>query len=444
MSNRSLAKSWFLLAVVSLLISGILSLAITGAKMPGVKDTIVDLEFIRWCLVIHINLATLVWFTAIPLGLITYATESRGLFRSVSWFGFFASVAGLLVCFSVGPESGPPVLSNYIPVLNNERYFVGLALYGFGALINFLVPRFSTNADQGRAAAHPGLNESRFGLLVGSVFFALSAFLAVKALLDTSKLEFVTEKMFFEIVVWGSGHLIQHGSSAFLVCGWMILLSSIRKTPILTRAEVFPVFFLLSLPILILPVFFYIDPAGNSYRDGFTQLMTWGIAPGVFLFLYQVVRKRAFRFSDIWTYEGSAFFFSAALILVGFIFGASIEGADMRVPGHYHASIGSVTLAFMAIGYKMLTTVRSRLSVASAWTYGVGQTFFAGGMFIAGLSGMPRRTYGSEHSFTHWGQTLGIGTMAVGGTIALIGGLFFALAILPSLNISSLCKGKIK
>jgi heme/copper-type cytochrome/quinol oxidase subunit 1 len=70
----------------------------------------------------------------------------------------------------------------------------------------------------------------------------------------------------------------------------------------------------------------------------------------------------------------------------------------------------------------------------SIWTYGVGQSLFATGMFVAGTFGMSRKTYGAQHQFENLGQTVGFLIMAVGGLIALAGGLFFAFAIYPYLK----------
>ena len=40
--------------------------------------------------------------------------------------------------------------------------------------------------------------------------------------------------------------------------------------------------------------------------------------------------------------------------LAGLVDGALIRGSDLRIPGHYHATIGSVTLAYMALTLLLL------------------------------------------------------------------------------------------
>ena len=76
----------------------------------------------------------------------------------------------------------------------------------------------------------------------------------------------------------------------------------------------------------------------------------------------------------------SAFAVSAGLTVLGFGLGAAIRGSNTMVPAHYHASVGGVTVAFMAATYLLLPAFRFaiptlRLRRAAAWQpalYGVG------------------------------------------------------------------------
>ncbi len=233
--------------------------------------------------------------------------------------------------------------------------------------------------------------------------------------------------------MWGGGHLIQHAAAVFIVCCWVLLLSRQRGRSVFDRRDLFLVFSGMGLPIFFVPLLLFFDVTSNEYRRGFTLLMQWGIAPPVILFLVFVLKRLSLRLSDLKSYEFVAFALSALLIITGFTFGAFIRGPDLRVPGHYHASIGAVTLAFMATSYMVLAPSVSKWMLRSMWFYGIGQFIFSGGMFLAGVFGTPRKTYGSEHVFTHWGQGLGIGVMAIGGIGALLGGIFFTVAILPHL-----------
>src|SRR5690606_5861629 len=90
------------------------------------------------------------------------------------------------------------------------------------------------------------------------------------------------------------------------------------------------------------------SPLWWGYRSGFTLLMQWGLFPAVVMFVALVLipgwrrRPRAPGSDATWPLVASLI-----LMVVGFGFGAAIEGSDLRIPGHYHACIGSVTLAYM-------------------------------------------------------------------------------------------------
>jgi heme/copper-type cytochrome/quinol oxidase subunit 1 len=128
------------------------------------------------------------------------------------------------------------------------------------------------------------------------------------------------------------------------------------------------------------------------------------------------------------------FLASAGLTLLGWILGALIRGSTTVIPAHYHASIGGVTVSFMALAYPLLEAVgvparESRF--AERWAprqpalFGIGQSVFAVGFALAGAHGMGRKLYGSEQHARTFGQTLGLGVMGLGGLIAISAGVLF-------------------
>jgi len=440
MTKQQLARLWIALACVSLLLSGALAMVITSAKMPWVKAHLPDLEVVRWCLVTHVNLATLVWFTAVPVGLLYFAAAGSGSRATrVQLWGFTASCLGILLMILAFPTpAAEPVLANYIPVVLHPQHLLGLALYLVGVAANFLSPSLFWPKSSAPVKELPGLAESRFGLWIGATFYLLALVAIVGALAAMRGLfGELPARTFTEIVMWGGGHLLQHSSATFLMICWILLLSGIFQQALFSRRELFPVFAWLGLPILFVPILLWLDPASDAYREGFTQLMRWGIFPPVLFLCYRLFRKflsqkgqKRLR-SD---YRLAATALSLALLLMGFVYGALIRGPDLRVPGHYHSTIGAVTVAFMALSYRILSTSESPWIRRAIWTYGLGQMMFATGMFIAGTFGLGRKTYGSEHVFTHPGQYIGMGTMAIGGLIAFAGGFLFAFAVIPCLK----------
>ncbi len=432
----SLGKSWIVLSCISLLLSGLLALVITFAKMPILKQYIQNIEIIRWSLVVHVNLAMLVWFTSFPLGLVHLSNANNKESVSViSIVGFVLSVLGILLMVTAFP--GPLIeiiMSNYIPMVTHPRFYLGVGLYVTGVLLNYLSPQIllpqkSENETIG------GIEQSRFGLWVGVIFFIFAIIAFLFSFYELSSMD-IGARAYFENLMWGSGHLLQHSSMVFLVVCWVLLLTSMFNRCIFSRSDLFKVFGWLGLPILFVPILLWYSVFSLQFRTGFTSLMQFGIAPPVLFFIGLTifkVKKEKLKLS--FDYKSVALLMSVILIIMGFVFGASIRGSDMRVPGHYHAAIGSITIGFMALSYFILAFggASKRWITRSMWAYGIGQIMFSSGMFTAGFFGMGRKTYGAEHSLENTGQIIGFVTMGTGGLVAFAGGLFFAFAISPHL-----------
>jgi hypothetical protein len=429
----TVARLWLLLGVIALIVSGALSVLITGAKMPIFKPYVTDIELIRRVLVVHVNLATLVWFAAIPVALTRLAAWKDQNFDRKAVPSIFVAVAGILLMAASAffPEA-KPVLANYIPVLAHPLHDGGLALFLTGVALNYLSPTallMKTNADS-------SLRDSRFGLWVGSIFFLSACVALVQAFATLDRTSFSDVKNYFEIGMWGGGHLLQHASSTFLVVCWSWLLAqSGLSGGILRHEQQRWIYALLAAPLLTLPYLLTLAPGSEEYREGFTSLMRWGIAPPMVIFILGAIFLFRTSASQELTAKQrlsrQAWGWSAFLAVLGFLFGAFIRGHDLRVPGHYHATIGAVTIAFLLQSYRLLFRAeRDHRSMKPAiWLYGIGQSLFSGGMFLAGAAGVGRKTYGAEHSLDNWGQTAGMITLGVGGLIALAGGILFTVAV---------------
>lgn len=435
------AKLWIALACSALLLSGILALVITFAKAPMIKDLVQDINLIRWCLVIHVNLATLMWFTALPLGLVHLAVSNDDDL-DVSHhqkFGFIFSVLGIFLMVTAFPTTQVQVLmSNYIPVVTHIKFYWGLGLYVMGIFINYISVHMLLPKNGSNKKLPSGLLESRFGLWLGTIYFLFAVIAFGFSLHELLGLKIPYDISFFESLMWASGHMLQHSSITFLLVAWVLLISSYVGYSLFTRNELFKIFCWMGLPILIVPAILSYSVVSHQFRIGFTLLMQFGMAPPVLYFIFLMIKKlKSQKIVLTLDYKIIALLMSITLMILGFIFGAMIRGPDMRVPGHYHAAIGAITIGFMALGYHMLSEkFKSDIWITrSMWTYGIGQILFSSGMFIAGSFGMGRKTYGSELVLKNAGQYLGFGTMAIGGLIAFAGGLLFAIAIFPRLNL---------
>lgn len=434
-SRQTLAYVWVALGVVSLFVSGFFALFISVAKVPGLAHVLTQIDFFRRALVVHVDLSVVVWFMCMPVAFIHYVfrdSQSRHWLR----FSFSAALAAVLVFAIAGflPE-GRPLLSNYIPVVTHPLYLAGLFLFFIVVAFNYLMA-FTLSASEKDKVIH-------WGLRLGAAYFLLGLFVLISSLVQVP-LHFKDEA-FYEIGVWGYGHLQQFSNLIFMIVAWTLLLRSWDPRAIPSNRVFSIVLIGLALPLVSIPFLLGYEPNELGFRRGFTEIMRWGMFPPSLILLFAFVfRIRSHRKNlKFWDFRFITFMGSALLLIIGFVFGAFIRGPDLRLPGHYHATIGAVTLSFIGVAFVLLDGIKNKLSINSKlriWSpilYGLGQFGFAGGMFIAGSFGMGRKMYGVEQEFLNFGQKFGMFVMAAGGVLALVGGFVFAIAALPSFFKSS-------
>jgi hypothetical protein len=148
--------------------------------------------------------------------------------------------------------------------------------------------------------------------------------------------------------------------------------------------------------------------------------MQFGMLPIlVFLVLLLPVLRRASITRDP---RAAGLAVSMFLTVAGMAIGALIRGSNTVIPAHYHASIGAVTVAFMAFTYPALGLSHRRIYALQPLIYGIGQFTFAVGF---GLAGAARKVYGAEQAERGLTETVGLVIMGLGGFIAVAGGVMF-------------------
>jgi heme/copper-type cytochrome/quinol oxidase subunit 1 len=137
---------------------------------------------------------------------------------------------------------------------------------------------------------------------------------------------------------------------------------------------------------------------------------------------------------------------SVGLALFGLVLGACIRSSTTLVPAHYHASLGAVTVAFMAAAYFVCDRVRRgdernplsdqvwRLAKWQLALFGIGQTVFVLGFAIGGAYGLGRKAYAAEQHVRSTGEITGLIVMGVGGLVAVAGGLWFLFLVLREIR----------
>lgn len=437
--RSTLLYRWLGLAVVALATSGVLSFGVVAARIPALASSWTNTDLARRVLVVHVDLGVVVWFGAFPLvlvqlwALLTRRPEPAASARRaplISAFGAAMLLVGLV------PGLGHPETINYVPMVVHWWYASALGVFFSGVVLAYLdggLWRRSTATipDQHLARAlEASTSVVRIGIL--SVLAAVAT--VIPALLQLSPE--LDSEVYLELLMWGPGHLLQLANVAFVIVAWTALATlagaelgrSTRAWGITAATALVPL-----LAVLILVA--WRSPLWWGYRSGFTMLMQWGLFPAVVVFVTLVLvpgwrrRSPGVRSDLVWPLVASLI-----LMVVGFGFGAAIEGSDLRIPGHYHACIGSVTLAYMALALILPQASwrhggqvgRDRVVRTIAVLYGTGQLVFSSGLMIAGSYGLGRKTYGVDQQLDHQWQLVGLGVMAVGGALALSGGATWA------------------
>jgi cytochrome c oxidase subunit I len=449
-ADVSAARLALSLALGSLILAGLFSLLCVVGRLPHVSEWIGDPRFFKRCLVVHVDLALVVWFFAFAGALFALLPSDRTQQR-IFRVGFLMAVAGVVAMLAGTMIPGTaPLLSNYVPVIDNAVFVGGVALFFGGLLVSFLDGRlfvvqrsgcktFSDDAP-GSLRVTPdvaaGLKTVALAYLVAMLSFA-GAWLATPAALSG--------KEYYELLFWGGGHVLQVANVAAMLCVWLLLLGSLLKRPVLSPRAAWLLFGLLLAPHLSSPLLTLGGTMTSTYRVGFTRLMQFGIFPVVTVVLIVCVRRllaavccgelgrRTWRDPRF-----VGFAASASLTVAGFLLGSAIRSSTTLIPAHYHASIGAVTVAFMALTYGLLQPL-GLPSVSGKWQrlipiqlalFGFGQVVFAIGFAFGGAHGLGRKTYGAEQHIRSIGEYIGLGIMGAGGLLAIAGGLLFLLLVI--------------
>lgn len=434
------ARRWFGLAIGSLVVAGALALILVIGRMPPFDQMFSDPLLFKRGLVVHVVLALVVWFFAFIGGLWRLLPSARPA-SPLAQLAPALSAAGIVAMVLAAAWPGSePVLANYVPMIDNPLFVAGVIAFGAGLLLGLVDHRFVLSGEHEPrlplmpAVARPALRAAGVAVLIAALCFLSSALSTPSSL---------PAHPYFEAVVWGGGHVLQFASSAAMCAVWLALATAVTGKAPLSRRAAAILFGLFIAPLFAAPLLADTGSAGS--RTFFTRLMELAIFPTVTIVLVACVvalvrAARARGTSVLRDPRALGFFASAALAILGFFLGASIDGSNTMIPAHYHASIGAVTAAFMTFTYELMVPLglgapgprTRRLARWQPLVYGAGQMVFAVGFGIAGAHGLARKTYGVEQVADDGGRTLGLVVMGIGGLVAVAAGLAFLGACLSA------------
>ncbi|MFU8860366.1 MAG: hypothetical protein ACNA8K_08075 [Cyclonatronaceae bacterium] len=440
------ARQWLHTGLLSLLLSGFLAGVIVLARTPFIAGLIDDPEIARRALVLHVDLSLLVWMFAFLA--VLYTALGGRINWNNSMAGIRLVVIGIVLMVASGVfRSATPVLANYIPVLDHPVFFFGLLFGGTGLVYAFISNPLRAAEEPACPTITPQWRQSgaqtsiRFAALVAVVAIVT---IAVTFLVTPSGLNQTT---FYEVAMWGGGHILQFASVLGMITVWLVLLNRLTGQPLVSPRVNQALILILAIPALLSPLLLLAGTTSQTYYSGFTYLMRWFIFPVVSVYmvtgvlrLATVARKGKLNRSALWGMCLNGFAVSALLTLTGFILGAMIRTSTTLIPAHYHASLGGVTVAYMVMvflllrefGYGLNDRRSLRLIRLQPLLFGLGQFIFVIGFAYAGLQGMGRKMFGSDQNIHSFEALIGLGLMSIGGMLAMAGGLIFIWMVFKS------------
>ena len=438
-ARKALATGWLLLAIGALLASGVFSILLVLSRAPYVKDVFPLVDFFRVALVVHVDLSVLVWFSAFA-GLL-WSLHGAPRLLWLGWAGLGgAAAATAAMCAAPFVQSGLPLMSNYIPVLDSPLFLRALVLFGVSCALVVaralaVAPRVGARPD-GAAALRFGLNAAAVSAAVALLAFGWS-YAEVPAAIE--------RKAYFEVLFWGGGHVLQFTWTLFMFAAWLWLAEAIgARNPLSPRIAIL-LFAIALVSVFATPLIYlaYDVVSVEHYR-----MQTWLMRIGGGLAIVPFAAALAFALasapkpSSATAPLKAALLWSLVLFGSGGLIGLAISGSNVKIPAHYHGSIVGVTLAFMGLVYYLLPRMgfgrpQGRLARLQPALYGGGQLLHIAGLLWSGGYGVQRKVAGGEQVLRSAEQVAGMGLMGLGGLLAVAGGVVFAVVVLRSLWTSS-------
>lgn len=432
-ASSTLSVAWWMLALLALGASTICAVVLIVARTPFLN---LGSEFFRSALVLHVDMAVVVWFLAVAAGLWLMAIPVGGcvLARTARAGIWLAGFGGLAMLFSPLSAQGVPVLANYVPLLDTPSFYLGLGAFLSGVGFSGLACLAAFISELMRGGERAGTDIGRWAIAAAIVAFlgALVIFLlaaqggAGEVPLDTR--------------LWGGGHVLQIVHTLMLMAAWLYLGRSALAYVSLPGYWVIGLIGLEVVAVLLdLGLALALPLDSIAYRRGFTLVMRWLTWPAPTVLAVWIVLgyRRSLKVGRLQRMD-LCLLGSIGLFVLGCLVGMAIRGETTTVPAHYHGTVGAVTLAYMTWAHSRLADLGKGLAQSILWRwqpliYGFGIGLMVAGLAWAGHLGVPRKSPHAEIMMADDTYKLAMGLAGTGGLLATAGAALFVTMILISL-----------
>ncbi|MBD3648889.1 MAG: cbb3-type cytochrome c oxidase subunit I [Pseudomonadales bacterium] len=433
--RRDLAVNWLWLSVMALAGAGVFSVLLVLARTPVIGELIPYADFFHTALVIHVDLSVLVWILAFS-GVLWSLAARTGYFTLNRTIFYLIASATALIAISGFLPGAKPLMSNYIPVLENPVFLTGLVLFGVGIGAQVLTAMSLTPPVGAQMSAQ---GAQRFGLNCAAISVLMSIFAFAWSWIALP-LE-LTSDIYYEFLFWGGGHVLQYTYTLLMMVCWLWLASVARIEMVMSERIIILIYLAGLVSVFIAPLIYYsYEVTHPMHLQMFTWLMSFGGSLATFplglAIYYGLVRRSPEEYREKAAH--SALMTSLMLFACGGVIGFMIDGRNVTIPAHYHGCIVGVTLALMGVAYDILPrlgfpSVNFKWARIQLWVYAGGQFLHILGLVWSGGYGVQRKVAGAAQGLDSIERIAGMGLMGLGGLISAIGGLMFVIIALKAL-----------
>ena len=423
-SNASIkiTRLWLILAIMALTAAGLFSLPPVLLRGSFFSSHLNLDHIFTTSLVLHVNLSVLVWMLAI------YGTLSHftfGIYRQGQHTAFFITLLGMAIIILSTFYPGTALKNNYIPVLVNFPFFLGLAFFTCGILLQTCLILVSPS--------HLDQDPLKSGMYICACIVVSTMLCFILSSILTPSPEHIGLYDFYESIFWGGGHSLQFVYTTTMIMAWLILARQDQKSTTSITKFFHMVFLINGLCVLPLPLLYIGAQEATELTTLFTQHMRYfsGIAPslagiGIILFFSRISPGKRFTLSSP---LHTALLLSIGLFCYGGILGLLITGANVTIPAHYHGSIVAITISFMGLVYYLLPKLHcskphKNLACWQLYLYSIGQTMHITGLAWMGGYGVLRKTPGADGPTELTAAKM---LFFTGGSLAILGGVLFSI-----------------
>lgn len=424
---NKIAGLWLILAITALAVAGLFSLPPVILRGPFFADILPVEHIFSTALVIHVDLSVLVWMCAIGGVLWTLIGDKKyyGIYKTA----FIVTALGTsIMVLSPFIETSIPLKNNYVPMLHNISFVIGISFFACGILLQCLLTAMSF-----KNAKKDYLSLATFsaGLitLTAMICFVISSY-------KIPDPEALSAHDFYEALFWGGGHVLQFTFTTLMLIAWLWLAQNL-KANIKLGNKALSILLLANLVFVLPTPFILLFNELDETRIIFTRHMEYfgGISAliiGAFVF-FSLLKTKVPK--GINPSVKSCVILSILLFGAGGIIAFLISGINVIIPAHYHGSIVGISLAFMGLVYYLLPKlgfgeIKGKASVIQPYIYGIGQFFHITGLAWMGGYGALRKAPGTSQGVD---TMLGKMLFFSGGALAITGGLLFVIVAIRAL-----------